>query len=218
MALPNDQLGSGLLTELEGFEALVRSLDAGELATPSRCEGWTVGDVAAHVIGTMADVVAGRSDGLGSPEVTAREVDERRGRTGEELADELAGCRKAASDLLAVFDDAAWGSPAPGGYDGTLADGVEALWYDTYLHTDDINTALGRPTTVTDGLRASLSHVAFELGKRGWGPATLAFAGQPEFDVKGGGTKVEGDPHVFLLEATGRAEPTTFDVIDIYAT
>ena len=47
-------------------------------------------DVAAHVIGSMADVVSGRLEGLGSPEVTAREVAERTGRSPIELATELA--------------------------------------------------------------------------------------------------------------------------------
>src|SRR5215510_6145862 len=108
MTLPRDEVSAGLLDELSDFEKLVRSLDAEQWATPSRCKGWTVGDVAAHVIGSMADVVGGRLDGLGTPEVTEREVQERRGRTPAQLADECAEVREAAQGLLAVFDDAAW--------------------------------------------------------------------------------------------------------------
>jgi uncharacterized protein (TIGR03083 family) len=217
MALPREEVSAGLLAELDRFEELVRSLDESQLTQPTRCEGWSVADVAAHVVGSMADVVAGRLDGLGSPEVTEREVAERRGRTGTELADELAGVRKAAADLLPVFDDAAWSGPAPGGYDGSLGDGVEALWYDAYLHADDIRSAIGEPTVRTEGLRGSVSHVAFELGKRGWGPATLALDGVPQFEVGGGGRRVEGDAHAFVLAATGRADAGPFGVIDIYA-
>jgi uncharacterized protein (TIGR03083 family) len=197
MALPKEQVTKGIIEELESFEDLVRSLTAEELATPSRCEGWSVGDVAAHVIGSMADVVAGRTDGLGSPEVTEREVQERRGRTGAELADELAGVRKQSADLLALFDDTAWLAPAPGGYDGTLGDGVEALWYDTFLHADDMRQALGRPTVEGPGLKAAISHVAFELQKRDW-----------------------NDAMQFIRVATGRAEPSSLKLdasVNIYA-
>ena len=59
----------------------------------------------------MADVAAGRLDGLGTPEVTAREVDERAGRSPGELADECAEVRKAAAGLLPMFDDDAWAAP-----------------------------------------------------------------------------------------------------------
>ena len=196
MALPKEQVTTGIVRELEDFEELVRSLTAEELAQPSRCAGWSVGDVAAHVIGSMADVVAGRTDGLGTPEVTEREVVERRGRTGDELADELAGVRKQTGDLLALFDDTAWIGPAPGGYDGTLADGVEALWYDTFLHADDIRSALGRPTVEGPGLKAAISHVAFELQKRDWNAAMQ-----------------------FVRVATGRAEPGSLQLdpsVNIY--
>src|SRR5438552_3072908 len=126
MTLSRDEVTTGIIEELATFERLVRSLSDEELHTPSRCEGWTTADVAAHVIGTLVDIVEGRFDGLGSPEVTAREVEERRGRSGAELADELAGATKSAADLLKVFDDAAWNGAAPGGYEGGDGDGVGA--------------------------------------------------------------------------------------------
>jgi uncharacterized protein (TIGR03083 family) len=213
MALPRDEVSAGLLAELDNFEALLRSLDDDARSTPTRCGAWDVGDVASHTIGSLADVVAGRLDGLGSPEVTEREVAERRGRSLTELADECADVRNAAGGLLAVFDDDAWSGEAPGGYEGTLGDGVEALWYDTYLHADDIRSALGRPSVPGDGLRAAASHLSVELTKRGWGPATLALDGLPEFPVSGGGgRRIDGDPLVFTLAATGRADPATLDL------
>src|SRR5438270_834927 len=138
MALPRDQVADGLLAELDRFERLIRPLDDDQWTTPSRCDGWTVGDVARHVVGSMADVAAGQLDGLGTPEVTAREVAERAGRSAAELADECAEVRKAAAGLLPLFDDESWAAASPGGYDGTLGDGVEALWYDPWLHADDI--------------------------------------------------------------------------------
>ncbi|MCJ7437980.1 MAG: maleylpyruvate isomerase family mycothiol-dependent enzyme [Acidimicrobiia bacterium] len=221
MALPRAEVSAGLLAELDDFEALLRSIDDDARSTPTRCGEWDVGDVASHTIGSLADVVAGRLDGLGSPEVTEREVTERRGRSLAELADECAAVREAAAGLLAVFDDDAWSAGAPGGYEGTLGDGVEALWYDTYLHADDIRSGLGQPSVPGDGLRAAASHLSVELTKRGWGPATLALVGLPEFPVSGGGgRRIGGDPLAFTLVATGRADPATLDLdpgVNVYA-
>ncbi|HUY22079.1 MAG TPA: maleylpyruvate isomerase family mycothiol-dependent enzyme [Acidimicrobiales bacterium] len=220
MTLPRTEVTSGLVTELESFGDLIRPLDAESWAAPTRCEGWAVCDVAAHVVGSIADVVSGQMEGLGSPEVTAREVAERKGRTSGELADELDSVTKQAADLAAVFDDTTWELAAPGGYDGTLGQGVEALWFDTYLHADDIRAALGRPSLRGTGLRASVHHVAFELGKLGWGPATLAFDGVEEVEVNAGGATHSGDALQFVLVATGRADPAALGPegpIDIYA-
>jgi uncharacterized protein (TIGR03083 family) len=220
MALSLQEVREGITAEHNGFVTLLRELDADALGRPSRCSGWTVADVAAHVAGTMADIAAGDLEGQGTEAVTARQVAQRRGRTNEELADELEHAAKSAADLLAVFDDGAWVAPAPGGYAGTLGDAVEALWFDAYLHADDIRAALGRPSARGPGLRASVSHVATELAKRGWGPATLSFDGVGEFDVRGGGKRIEGDALAFVLAATGRTDASTVGLapdVNIYA-
>lgn len=203
MALDRTVVSDGLLDELDRFEELVRSLDADEWDRPSRCGGWTVGDVARHVVGTMADVAAGQLDDLGTPEVTAREVAERQGRSPAELADECASVRKAAAGLLPLFDDDAWAGPAPGGFGGTLGDGVEALWYDAWLHADDIRSVLGRPTALGPGLAGAVSHVSFELAKRGWAGVAPS-ADDPDAAVP------------WILAATGRA-PLPPGLLDIYA-
>jgi uncharacterized protein (TIGR03083 family) len=219
MALPRTTVTAGLLQELDDFSALVRTLTAEEWSTPSRCDGWTVGDVAAHLTGAMTNVVTGKLDGIGTPEGTQREVDERRGRTPGEIADELDHARKAAADMVTLFDDAAWNGPAPAGLPYSLGVGVEALWYDAYLHADDIRAALGRPSDRGPGLEAAVSHVAYFLGDRGWGPATLALDGMPEYEVGGGGRRITGEPHAFVLAATGRGDPAPFgldDTVNIY--
>ncbi len=206
MALPRTQVSDGLIEELARFEALIRPLSAEEWGTPSRCAGWTVGDLARHVVGSMADVVGGRLDGLGTPEVTAREVTERAGRSAGELADECAEVVKGAAGLLPLFDDDAWAATAPGGYEGTLGDGVEALWYDAWMHGDDIRAALGRPTEFGDGFPGVVSHVRFELAKRGWNGAV------PETPDARGLT--------FALVATGRADAAELGAgapLNIYA-
>jgi uncharacterized protein (TIGR03083 family) len=220
MTLTRTEVIAGLLAELGAFGELIEPLDEEAWAAPTRCEGWSVADVAAHVVGSMADVASGRLEGLGTPEVTAREVAERAGRSPGDLARELAEVTTVASALTAAFDDVAWASPAPGGYDGTLGQGVEALWYDTYLHADDIRAALGRPSVGGAGLRVSVHHVADELGKRAWGPATLAFDGIEEVPVGPGGPRRTGDALAFVLAATGRADPAPFEPgapVNIYA-
>ena len=201
MALPRTAVMDGLVATMAELEQLLRSLDAAEWERPSRCEGWTVGDVARHCVGSMASAVAGNTDGLGSPEVTRREVEDRAGRSPAEVADECAETAKAAAALFPAFDDAAWAAPAPGGYEGTLGDGIEALWSDFWIHADDIRHGTGRPTVAQPGLDGAVSHVAFELAKRGWqGEVPSDQAGQV----------------AWVLAATGRA-PLPAGLVDIYA-
>lgn len=204
MTLDKDEVAVGLLNEMDNFEALLRTLDAADRDAPSRCEGWSAGDVAAHLVGTMADITAGRFDGLGTPDVTEREVQERRDLSFKELADECAEVRNGMAGLLAVFDEDAWAAPAPGGYDGSLTEAAEALWYDTFLHADDIRAAVGKPTELGPGLRAATSHVGSELTKRGW-RGDIPDAGDAGMD--------------FVLVATGRAPATAYPepLLNIYA-
>jgi uncharacterized protein (TIGR03083 family) len=217
MALPRTEVTIGLLEELERFQGLIQPLSPAEWATPTRCTGWTVADVAAHVVGGMADVAAFRLEGLGTPEVTARQVAERHGRSPAELADELRATIKATADMMAAFNEEAWALRAPGGFDFTLGEGVEALWHDAWLHGDDILTALGRPSDRGEGIKASVSHIADVLTREGWGPAVLDLEGLPEFAVggaapangHGGGSRFTGDALAFVLAATGRANPST---------
>lgn len=223
MTLPRQMVIPGMLGEYRAFAELVRSLDDDEWNSPSRCAGWRSADVAAHVIGQLTDVVNLRLDDLGTPEVTERQVDERRGRTAHDLADELESGIKVATDMVAGFDsDDAWQSQIGGaGVTGTVGFGLEALWFDTYLHADDIRAALGRPSVRNDeSTQASLSHIAQVLTDQGWGPATLQLDGFGTFAVSGGdGQVVTGDGFAFVLASTGRTNPTSLGLdesVNIY--
>src|SRR4051794_23173193 len=205
MTLPREEVVVGFQDELSRFEELLRSIGDDEWRSPSRCAGWTAADVAAHVTGQMSDIVNGRFDGLGTPEVTQRQVDERRTKTPAQMADELAEVAKLGADILGTFDAAAWAGPAPAGVAGTLGDGVEALWYDAWMHADDIRAAIGRPTEDGPGVRASVSHLSFLLTENGYGPATIGVEGFEEFPVSGGGgQRIEGDAIAFVKAASGR--------------
>jgi uncharacterized protein (TIGR03083 family) len=220
MTLPRDQIEKGFVEELSTFSALVRSLDDAELSAPTRCDGWTVQNVAAHVTGTLADIVAGRFDGLGTPEVTQREVDERAGRTAAELADELDEVKVGAQQLLSAFDDDAWEAEAPAGVAPTVGWGVESLWYDAFVHGDDIRAATGRPSAPSDAMRAAVSHITAVLTDQGYPAATVSLDGIEPFDVSGGGGRtITGDPLAFILAGTGRGDPASIgldETVNIY--
>ena len=220
MTLPRDQIEKGLVEELSAFSALVRSLDEQQLDQPTRCEGWTVRDVAAHVAGTLADIIAGRFEGLGTPEVTQREVDERAGRTAAELADELDEVSLGAQQLFTVFDEEAWEAEAPAGVAPSVGWGVESLWYDAFVHGDDIRAAIGQPSVPTEAMRAAVSHITAVLTDQGHPAATVDLDGIEPFDVSGGGDRtITGDPVAFILAGTGRRDPASLgldEAINIY--
>jgi len=221
VSLPRPEVVSGTAAELAGFEELIRSIDEAGWRSPSRCEGWSVADVCAHVVGTIADIASGRLAELTAPDSPARQVAERAGRTQHELADELQAAAKVTGDIGATFDDAAWAGPPPVDIPGTLGTAVEGIWYDAYVHTDDVRAALGRPSPRGPGLRAAVSHLADLLSQRDWGPATLALDGLEQFPVSGGGRqRVTGDPLSFVLAATGRADPAVLGLdptVNVYA-
>ena len=212
----------GMNAEYEAFGALIESLTPDQWESLTRCEGWTVADVAGHVVGQLSDVVALRLEGLGTPEVTQRQVDERRGRTQAELVDELTASGKLGAEMASSFDDAGWESAPPGATSGTVGAGIEALWFDTYLHADDIRRALGIPSVRGKGEVASLSHIAQLLTEQGWGAAELRFGDRGTYAVSGGGGRqIGGDALQFILAATGRSDPTAIgldDTVNIYRT
>jgi uncharacterized protein (TIGR03083 family) len=217
VTLSRDEVVPALIAELGELETLVRSLDEIEWKAPSRCGDWTAGDVAAHVVGQLADVTAGRFDGLGTPEVTARQVEERRGRTPDALADELAQVSIVADAILGSFDEATWNGPGPAGR-SSLGDGVEALSCDATVHADDIRAAVGRATNMS-GTRIAVSHLAQVLTEQGHAPATLQLDGLEPFAVSGGGAAITGAPEQFVLVATGRAAPELLgldETINVY--
>jgi uncharacterized protein (TIGR03083 family) len=104
------------------------SPEAGAAPVPT-CPDWSVHDVVAHLAGSCADVLAGRTDGIATAAWADAQVAERRGRPMAALVEEWTG---AASRLEAAADR----FPPPLG----------VVWIlDLTTHEHDIRTALGRP-------------------------------------------------------------------------
>jgi uncharacterized protein (TIGR03083 family) len=220
MTLDRETVLAGIPGEHEAFGELIGSLSPDDLRTSSRCAGWSVADIAGHAIGTVVDITQGRLEGQGTAEVTHRQAQERVGRTAKELTDELAAASPALVALLSSLPEEAWAGPAPNDPDYTLGFAVEAVWYDAYLHGDDIRAAVGRSSRRGDGLRCAVHHVAGYLEHQSWGPATIALDGIEPLEIGGGGLEITGDPLEFVLAATGRRDPTLLGLdpsVDVYA-
>ncbi len=220
MTLSRTVVVPGMTEEYQTFADLLRGLSDEQWEAASRCEGWRVADVAAHVVGQLTDVTNLRLEGLGTAEVTKRQVDDRRGQSAIDTADELQRAIETASALVAAFDDDAWNADGPQGNGSTLGFGVESLWFDTFLHADDIRSSLDQPSVTGNGMLPSVSHIAKVLTDQGWSPATLKLEGMDAFPVSGGdGDVITGDPMTFILVSTGRAPASHMgldDTVNIY--
>jgi uncharacterized protein (TIGR03083 family) len=213
--LPNLGIANGLLNAYEGFAQMLGHMNDTAWRTPTRCDGWEVCDVAGHVVGLANDAATG-VPGSRTPDEQAAAL---RGYQASELAGQLLTSVASLRALVDVLDDAAWSGPS--GVEGvTLVRGVQGLWWDTYAHQDDIHAALGLDADRGPNLAASVEYLAYQLTSRGWGPATLALDGVPAIDIGAGGDKITGDPHDFVLVASGRADAATMGLdpsVNVYA-
>lgn len=221
MTLDRTTVLGGIPGELTAFADLVRPLNQQILHAPTRCAGWTVADVAGHVVGTVVDITEGRLEGQGTPTVSERQANERAGHSAQQLADELTRASSPLATILGSLPEDAWDGPSMSDPRYSLGFAVEAIWFDAYLHGDDIRAAIGAAPIRGPGLRCAVHHVAGYLHERGWGPATLALDGIERVEVgSGGGVEVTGDPFAFVLAATGRYDPARLGLdhtINVYA-
>jgi uncharacterized protein (TIGR03083 family) len=212
--LERTDVARGAIDEYAAFAALIDSLNTKDWDAPTRCAGFLVRDVAGHVVGLAEDVVRG-VPGSRNAEEEAASV---RGDSPAEVAARLRAAIASIQPLLDALDDDMWNGPS-GVPDLSFGRGVLTLWYDAFVHADDIRAAIGRGWEHGPGLAASVEYLAGELTRHGWGPATLALDGMPRHDVSDGGREISGDPMQFVLVATGRAEPATMGLdpgISIY--
>lgn len=219
LVLDQAEVAAGVRDYGQRVARLLGDFDSTAWATPTRCAGWQVRDVAGHLCGLFEDVAAGRLRGQGRPEVTNRQAAALRGQAPAELAERIAGAAAACAGQIRTTGADAWEAPTPSDFPGPLRRAMLVLWYELYVHGDDMRAAVGAPRDTGPGLLASVAHVGETLGLWGWGPATLSLDGLPELPVRGGGRRVSGAPLPFLLAATGRLDPLVVgldDRVNIY--
>ena len=213
--LTRPHVSQGCLAQYEDLAVLIEGLTEAQWNAASRCGDWQARDVAGHVIGLAEDTAAGVPGSRNSAEEAASVRHE----SPAGAAARLRAATATLHALLDAIDDDAWNGPS-GVPDLTLGQGVLTLWYDTYVHADDIRAALGRESERGDGLDATIAYLAGQLTTRGWGPATLALDGAGRHDVGAGGQEITGDALQFALVATGRADASTMGLdpeVNIYA-
>ena len=212
--LSRTHVSVGCLTEYEAFAALVEGLNEQEWNAATRCVGAQARDVAGHVIGLAEDTAAGVPGSRNFEEEAASVRHETPVGAAARLRTAIATLRA----FVDAIDDDAWNGPS-GVPDLTLGEGVLTLWYDTYVHADDIRAAIGRKSERGPGLDATIAYLAGQLTARNWGPATLTLDEVGCHDVSGGGPEITGDALQFALVATGRADASTIGLdssVNIY--
>jgi uncharacterized protein (TIGR03083 family) len=153
------------------------------------CPDWRVRDVVAHLTGIAVDATKGELEGVGSPEWTQRQVDERADRTLSEVVAEWEAVGAQIDGSLEYFPKAA----------------ASLFVGDTVTHEHDVRLPLGRP-----GERSS---PAVELALDGyvrWFGRRLKERGLPAVRILAGGrewTAGEGEPGA-VVEA-----PSTFELL-----
>jgi uncharacterized protein (TIGR03083 family) len=179
----------------ERITALAADLTDEQAATPvAACPGWSVHDVVAHLVGSTADVLAGRMDGIGSPAWTAAQVEARRDASIAEMLTE-------------------WSTAAPQFEDGLRMIGgqMAALGVaDAWNHEQDLRDALGLPRSNDPAVEHTAIAGYAPMVNGTWasdGVAPLEIAAGDEIVVSGDGepgAKVTGTPYELARALAGR--------------
>ncbi len=155
------------------LEENLAGLDADAWASASRCDGWTIQDVVAHLVGVNgfweASVAAGlagaptrileRFDPAAHPPLI---IEPMRGLTPHEVLGQFVASNDGFLGALAVLDDDGWSTLAesPAGHVSIRMLAAHALW-DAWVHERDVMIPLGvAPTEEPDEVAASLRYAA----------------------------------------------------------
>jgi uncharacterized protein (TIGR03083 family) len=193
--MTDGHFGSAYRETRERVTELITPLSDEELkGIVPACPEWSVKDLFGHLAAIATDVVEGRWDGGGSPEWTARQIEERKDRSVEELAREWG---ESGAKLEAFLDGL---HPAVGG----------GLNGDAVTHEQDARGAVRRPGgTDSAGFGIALDSYTRFFGKR------LKNAGIPAVEINAGDktwvagngapqVSVGAEPFEMLRSLTGR--------------
>lgn len=200
--LTRERTTAGLLREYQSFADLLTTLDMSMWTRATRCAGWQVRDVAAHVVGQAIDTVTGAS-GTRSAEEQAASL---RAESPLGLAAQMREIVQSAVRLVAAFDDDIWARPSP--LPGlTVGRAIHALLMDAYVHADDIRDAINQPSDPGEGLCDSLDFVLEALSCDPIAAADSCLGRLLALPAAAFTTKSGLDAREFLLAATGRRDP-----------
>ncbi len=179
----------------ERISTLVGDLTPEQARTPvPACPGWTVHDVVAHLSGSVADVLGGRMEGIGSEAWTAAQVE---ARTDVPIGQMVAEW----SETSPRFED---GLRAIGGPMAAL--GVADVWH----HEQDLRGALGvegghDPVTEHTAIAGYAPQVGAAWAAEGRGPLWIV-AGDTTVQSGDGepGATVTGPPYELARALGGR--------------
>jgi uncharacterized protein (TIGR03083 family) len=210
MDVTKERIADELRTERERLTAYLEGLPEAAWDKESLCEGWTVKDLMAHVVGIASDVANRRLDGVGSVEQNQRQVVERKGRSPRELLDEWKTEGALLEDGVRALDDEFWSAPYTENFN--VGQALQRMVEDIWTHGQDIRIPLGDGTEFGPGTISTLEVGSRELEMRlpRLAPtvATLAIdAGDFSHTVLGPGeldVSISGDPVTLALVSTGR--------------
>ena len=173
IAGPLDDQLVPLTRQRRRFETMLAGLTDDEWRAPTRCDGWTVQDVAAHLVGVNAfwqmSIMAGLAgeptrvltnfDPASTPPLL---IEPMRVLPPLEVLARLVASHDALLAVVAELDDAGWAMPAesPAGHVPVRLLAFHALW-DCWIHERDVALPLGRtPAIEADEVASSLRYAA----------------------------------------------------------
>jgi uncharacterized protein (TIGR03083 family) len=153
--VPPGDPAAPLVRQRARFERRLRDLDQGSWQHPSRCEGWSVKDVVAHLVTTngfwtlsVQSALGGEPtrylDGFDPVATPADLVEGTRAQSPAEVLDAFAASNAALADAVTGLGDDAWAliGEAPPGHVPLRAIALHALW-DSWIHERDVVVPLG---------------------------------------------------------------------------
>lgn len=169
---PGDQL-EPVVRQRRRLEATLVELDDAAWISPSRCDGWSVQDVVAHLVSVdafwRASLLAGLAgtptrylDGFDPAATPALIVEGTRSHTPAEMLDQYVASNRGFLDALAEVDERGWSmlGESPAGHVPIRLLAHHALW-DCWVHERDIVLALGTTAVVEpDEVRSCLRYAA----------------------------------------------------------
>lgn len=210
MEITKQVISNGMREERERLMDYLRSIPEAAWDKASLCEGWTVRDVVAHLVGNAADIVAQRLEGAGSVEYNQRQIDERAGKGPDELLAEWSEQGPLLEQGILALPDEVWTAPYPPF--GTTGEAVQRLLEDIWVHAQDIRIPLGDDPVPGPGIEATIDVLERELRERC--PRLAPEVGTVQIEASdisrsaavgdGVSVKVAGDPITVALAATGR--------------